>query len=87
MSHPFWTGWYLGWGWFLSIGISVLFFSTVGNWGYSYLADRRFGHGPGTDANIIDLGRLAILQWENEGGAMAEMQLIGPPKSGFGRPA
>ncbi len=70
MSHPVSTGWYLHWAWFLGIGISLLVFSTIGNWGYLYLANRRFSHRRGTRANIIGLGRLAISQWENEGGAI-----------------
>lgn len=74
MTHPLPTAWYL---W---IGISVLLFSIVGQRCYSNLAKRRFGHGPRADARFIDLGRMAIMRWENEGGAMPEVQPIGPPK-------
>ncbi len=50
MSHPYWNDWYFGWGWFLWFGIFFLFFSSLGNWGYSYRAHRRFGQLAGKDA-------------------------------------
>jgi len=50
MSHPYWNDWYFGWGWFLWFGILFLFFSSIGNWGYSYRAHRRFGELGSKDA-------------------------------------
>jgi len=46
-----WNDWYTGWGWVLWIGFIVLFFSSVGNWGYTYRAHRRYDDGyPQKDA-------------------------------------
>ncbi len=42
MDHYYWNNWYSGWGWFLWFGIIFLAFSSVGNWGYTYRAHRRF---------------------------------------------
>ncbi len=50
MQHAYWNDWYFGWGWFLWFGIFFLFFSSIGNWGYSYRAHRRFGELGGKDA-------------------------------------
>ena len=47
----YWNNWYTGWGWFLWFGVFFLFFSTLGNWRYTYRAHRRFMDGyPGKDA-------------------------------------
>ncbi len=35
--------WYSGWGWFLWLGVFFLFFSSIGNWGYTYQAHRKYG--------------------------------------------
>ncbi len=43
MQHYFWNDWYLGWGWFLWLGIMLLLFSGMGNWRYTYAAHRKFG--------------------------------------------
>ena len=43
MSHPYWNDLYFSWGWFLWLGFILLFFSSFGNWGYTYRAHRRFG--------------------------------------------
>jgi len=43
MQHFFWNDWYFGWGWFLWFGIIVLLFSSMGNWGYTYSAHRKYG--------------------------------------------
>ena len=45
MSHYYWNDWYSGWGWFLWVGVVFLFFSSFGNWGYTYRAHRRLGDG------------------------------------------
>jgi putative membrane protein len=50
MSHGYWNDWYFGWGWFLWFGIIFLFFSSIGNWGYSYRAHQRVGELPGKGA-------------------------------------
>lgn len=42
MIHGNWNDWYLGWGWFLWFGVIFLFFSSFGNWGYTYRAHRRY---------------------------------------------
>jgi putative membrane protein len=55
MHNAYWNDWYLGWGWFLWFGIVFLLFSSVGNWGYTYKAHRRFGGMPRGDAlDILD---------------------------------
>lgn len=43
MQHFFWNDWYLGWGWFLWFGIIFLLLSSMGNWGYTYSAHRKYG--------------------------------------------
>lgn len=50
MAHAYWNDWYFGWGWFLWFGILFLLFSSIGNWGYTYRAHRKYGQGPGKDA-------------------------------------
>ncbi len=50
MQHAYWNDWYFGWGWFLWLGLIFLLFSSVGNWGYTYRAHRRFGNAPFADA-------------------------------------
>ncbi|MEB0059924.1 SHOCT domain-containing protein [Variovorax sp. LG9.2] len=55
MQHAYWNDWYFGWGWFLWLGFVILMFSSVGNWGYTYRAHRRFGGTSRSDAiNILD---------------------------------
>jgi putative membrane protein len=41
----YWNNWYTGWGWFLWFGVFFLLFSSIGNWGYTYKAHRRFDGG------------------------------------------
>ena len=41
----YWNNWYFGWGWFLWFGVFFLLFSSVGNWGYTYRAHRKFEDG------------------------------------------
>ena len=59
MSHTYWNDWYFGWGWFLWFGILFLFFSSIGNWGYTYSAHRRYGQLSGGDALDILNARYA----------------------------
>jgi putative membrane protein len=54
VPHTYWNDMYFGWGWILWFGIIFLFFSSIGNWGYTYRAHRRYGELPGKDAvNIL----------------------------------
>jgi len=46
MNHTYWSDWYFGWGWFLWFGIIFLFFSSIGNWGYSYRAHQKYDQYP-----------------------------------------
>jgi putative membrane protein len=41
MVHSYWNDWYLGWGWFLWIGVWFLLISSFGHWGYTYRSSRR----------------------------------------------
>ncbi len=50
MAHSYWTDWYFGWGWFLWFGIFFLMFSSIGNWGYTYRAHRKYVDFSGKDA-------------------------------------
>jgi len=45
MQNYYWNDWYLSWGWFLWFGVFFLIFSSLGNWGYTYRAHRRFEGG------------------------------------------
>ena len=55
MPHTYWNDWYFGWGWFLWFGVIFLMFSSIGNWGYTYRAHRRFGNPPRNEAfDILD---------------------------------
>jgi len=59
VSHAYWNDWYFGWGWFLWFGLIFLFMSSIGNWGYTYSAHRRYGQLPGKDASDILNARYA----------------------------
>jgi putative membrane protein len=48
--HPFWNDWYFAWGWFLWVGFIVLIFSSLGNWGYTYSAHRKYECSPRKEA-------------------------------------
>ena len=45
MTQYYWNDWYSGWGWFLWFGVILLFFSSAGNWGYTYRAHRKYADG------------------------------------------
>jgi len=49
-DHAYWNDWYSGWGWFLWVGMMFLFFSSIGNWGYSYRAHQKYDMRPRKDA-------------------------------------
>jgi putative membrane protein len=53
MSQTYWNDWYFSWGWFLWFGIIFLLFSSIGNWGYTYSAHRRYGQLPA--GNALDI--------------------------------
>jgi putative membrane protein len=42
MGPYYWNDWYSGWGWLLWFGMIFLFFSVVGNYGYTYRAHRKY---------------------------------------------
>ena len=50
MNHFAANDWYFGWGWILWFGIMFLMFSSIGNWGYTYRAHRKYGDLPAKDA-------------------------------------
>ena len=52
--NGYWNSWYFGWGWFLWFGVIFLLFSSVGNWGYTYRAHRRFDD-VSPEKNAIDI--------------------------------
>ena len=55
MQHAYWNDWYVSWGWFLSLSVVFLLFSSIGSWGYAYRAHRRFGGMPRGDAfDVLD---------------------------------
>jgi putative membrane protein len=45
--------WYFGWGWFLWLGFIFLMISSMGNWGYTYRAHRKYDGQSGR--NAIDI--------------------------------
>lgn len=50
MYHPFWNDWYFGFGWFLWLGFLLLIFLSIGNWGYTYRAHRKYDDQPRKEA-------------------------------------
>ena len=40
--HNYAGDWTVGWVWILYVGFIFLFFSSLGSWGYTYRAHRRF---------------------------------------------
>ncbi|MBB1300595.1 MULTISPECIES: SHOCT domain-containing protein [Pseudoalteromonas] len=53
MDHGYWNDWYIGWGWFLWIGIWFLLISSFSHWGYSYRTHRRYV--ANTDKTALDI--------------------------------
>jgi putative membrane protein len=45
--------WYFGWGWMLWLLFVFLMFSSIGNWGYTYRAHRKYDGQRGS--NAIDI--------------------------------
>jgi len=50
VPHTYWNDMYFSWGYLLWFGILFLLFSSIGNWGYTYRAHRRFGQPLSKDA-------------------------------------
>lgn len=50
MVHNYWNDWYFGWGWLLWLGFLFLIFSSIGNWGYTYRAHRKYESQPEKEA-------------------------------------
>ena len=59
MEYHYWNDLYSGWGWFLWFGFMLLFFSSVGNWGYTYSAHRKNTYEPRKEALDILASRFA----------------------------
>ncbi len=55
MVHNNWSDWYFGWGWIVWFGFMILLFSSVGNWGYTYRAHKKYDGQPRLEAfDILD---------------------------------
>jgi putative membrane protein len=54
VTHQYWNDWYFGWGWFLWFGVFLLFFSSIGNWGYTYQAHSKYGRYRKSALDILD---------------------------------
>ena len=78
MSSPHWNDWYFSWGWFLWFGLVFLLLSSIGNWGYSYRAHRRFGQLPGQDALDILNARYARGEISGEQLALMRSEIAKP---------
>lgn len=59
MEYHYWNDLYSGWGWFLWFGFMLLFFSSIGNWGYTYSAHRKNTYEPRREALDILAARFA----------------------------
>ncbi len=56
MESAYWNDWYSAWGWFFWLGLLFLLLASVGNWGYTYRAHRRFGSLPRNGASdVLDI--------------------------------
>lgn len=53
MNHMYEGSYFFGWGWILWFGFVFLVFSSIGNWGYSYRAHRKYDRAPRRDAAAI----------------------------------
>jgi len=78
MSQPYWNNWYFGWGWFLWFGILFLMFSSIGNWGYTYRAHRKYGDLPGKEALDILNERYARGDISREEWGRMKVEIAGP---------
>ena len=78
MTHTYWNDWYFGWGWFLWFGILFLMFSSIGNWGYTYSAHRKYGGLPGKEAMDILNERYARGELSREEWGRMKVELATP---------
>jgi putative membrane protein len=53
MTNMHYNEFLYGWGWILWFGFIFLLFSSLGNWGYSYRAHRKFDGASEKDASAI----------------------------------
>ena len=66
--HNYADNWTVGWAWILYVGFIFLLFSSIGSWGYTYRAHRRFdGFQPKGARDILDerYARAARLRGSN----------------------
>jgi putative membrane protein len=54
MANYYWNDWYSGWVWVLWFGFFMLFFSSVGNWSYTYRAHAKY-NGAFPQKDVIDI--------------------------------
>ena len=59
MQYNYWNDLYSGWGWFLWFGFTLLFFSSICNWGYTYSAHKKNTYEPHKEALDILAARFA----------------------------
>ncbi len=78
MTHTYWNSWYFGWGWILWLGFIFLFFSSMGNWGYTYNAHRKYGSGRPKEAFNILSERYARGEITREQFVQAKADIIAP---------
>jgi putative membrane protein len=50
MVHNNLNDWYMGWSWLIWFAFVFLMFSTIGNWGYTYRAHRKYDGQPRKEA-------------------------------------
>ena len=55
MTTYYWNDLYTAWGWILWFGMIFLFFSVVGNWGYTYSAHRLYRRGLSPAKDVLDI--------------------------------
>jgi putative membrane protein len=78
VNHTYWNDWYFGWGWFLWFGIFLLMFSSIGNWGYTYRAHRKYGDLPGKEALDILNARYARGEISREEWGRMKLEIARP---------